>query len=215
MPTPHRKLLKNFNKFMKLRFFLTLTALISHLHGTSIIAPTFPELVAEAQVIARVKVSEIRPAWIEANQGRIIKTFVTFEVIRLLKGTPNSTFTLSFLGGEIEGEALRVEGMPRFALDQTDIIFLSDMSGATFRPLVGLMHGRYRVLTDPASGQAYVARNDGVPLKSEDDVQLPQFSSAPANRLKSVERALSPDIFEALIAAEISSPAPKTLSIPK
>ena len=181
---------------------------LTALRATSVVAPTFPELVAEAQVIARVEVAAIKPAWVETAQGRVIKTFVTFTVLRALKGQPAATVTLSFLGGEIAGEGMQVAGMPRFTVGQTDILFLSDLTGATFSPLVGLMHGRYRVLTDAATARPYVARNDGTPLESENDVQLPQSSAtAPANRLKSAARALTPDAFEALIVVEAARPA--------
>jgi len=174
------------------------------LHATSIVAPTFPELVAESSIIARVEVTAIRPAWVESSQGRVIKTFVTFRVLRPIKG-PSPTgaeLTLPFLGGDLDGEDMRVEGMPRFTVGQTDILFISDATGAHFSPLVGLMHGRYRVLTDPATARAYLARNDGTPLESEADVQLPQSATSPANRLKSIARALSPDAFETLISTE-------------
>jgi hypothetical protein len=87
------------------------------------------------------------------------------------------------------------------------MLFISDASGAHFSPLVGLMHGRYRVLTDPATARAYLARNDGTPLESETDVQLPQSATSPANRLKSTARALSPDAFETLIATETARAA--------
>lgn len=76
-------------KFMKLYFLPILIFFSTSLHATSIIAPTFPELVAESQVIARVKVTEIRAAWSDTPQGRIIKTYVTFEVIKQLKARRN------------------------------------------------------------------------------------------------------------------------------
>jgi hypothetical protein len=180
---------------------------VSALHATSVIAPTFPELVAESTVIARVEVTAIHTDWVDRPEGRVIKTFVTFSVLRALKGQPDGTITLPFLGGELAGESMRVEGMPRFIIGQTDILFLSDLSGARFSPLVGLMHGRYRVLTDATTARTYVARNDGAPLESESDVQLPQSATSPANRLKSVSRALSPAAFEDLVTAETTRPA--------
>ena len=193
----------------RLALALILPLLTPDLRATSVVAPTFPELVAEAQVIARVEVTEIRPAWVESTQGRVIKTFVTFAVLKSLKGNPGATITVPFLGGELDGQGLRVEGMPRFTVGQTEILFFSELTGARFSPLVGLMHGRYRVLTDAASARRYVARNDGTPLESENDVQLPQSqsSASPSNRLKSVSRALSPEAFEALVTAETARTA--------
>ena len=174
------------------------------LRATTVIAPTFNELVAESEVIARVEVTAVRPTWVESPQGRVIKTFVTFRVVRALKGTPAAELTLPFLGGELDGETMRVSGMPRFTIGQKDIVFLSDTRGVQFSPLVGLMHGRYRVQTDAATSRDYIARDDGAPLESEADVQLPQAANSPANRLKSVSRALSPADFESRISAEVN-----------
>lgn len=197
--------------FPRLAFALILALLAPAVQATSVVAPSFSELVAEAQVIARVEVTAIRAAWVENGQSRVIKTFVTFAVLKSLKGNPGATITVPFLGGELDGQGMRVEGMPRFTVGQTEILFFSELTGARFSPLVGLMHGRYRVLTDAASARHYVARNDGTPLESENDVQLPQSQSAasPANRLKSADRALSPEAFESLIAAEANRPVTK------
>ena len=186
----------------RLTWFFLLCLLAPVLRATSVVAPSFPELVAEARVIARVKVAVIRAVWVETPDGRTIKTLVTFNVEKILKGAPAPELTLSFLGGELEGQSLRVQGVPSFVLGQTDIVFISDLSGAEFCPLVGVMHGRYRVRTDPATARRYVARNDGTPLESEADVQLPQAVNSPANRLKSVGRAFSPEVFEQKITAE-------------
>ena len=103
-----------------------------------------------------------------------------------------------------DGETMRVSGMPRFTVGQKDIVFLSDTRGVQFSPLVGLMHGRYRVQTDAATSRDYIARDDGAPLETEADVQLPQAANSPANRLKSVARALSPSDFESRISAEVA-----------
>jgi hypothetical protein len=186
---------------------LLLLSATAPLRATTVIAPTFNELVAESELIARVEVTAVRPAWVESPQGRVIKTFVTFRVLRALKGTPVAELTLPFLGGELDGETMRVSGMPRFTVGQTDIVFISDTRGVRFSPLVGLMHGRYRVRTDPATARDYMTRDDGAPLESEADVQLPQAANSPANRLKSVARALTPADFESRISAEVARPA--------
>jgi len=74
---------------------------------------------------------------------------------------------------------MRVSGMPRFTVGQKDIVFISDTRGVQFSPLVGLMHGRYRVQTDAATARDYITRDDGAPLESEADVQLPKPPTPP------------------------------------
>ena len=176
---------------------------LSAAFATSVVPPSFAELVNEAQLIVRAKVTSVHCAWVESPHGRVIKTYVTMEVLRRLKGEAPAELTLQFLGGEIDGQAMRVSGMPRFAVGQVEIVFVSG-NGTRFCPLVAMMHGRYRVQTDPAIKREYVTRNDGVPLESEHDVQLPQEGNGIANRLKRVSAALSPDSFECKIAEEVA-----------
>jgi len=170
--------------------------------ATSVIAPSFPELVQESQLIVRGTVTSVRCAWVDTTQGRAIKTFVTFAVQKCLKGDAPAELVLQFLGGEIDGQGMRVEGMPRFAAGQAEILFIAD-NGVQFCPLVGLMHGRYRVLTEATTARAYIARDDGVPLESADEVQLPQGAGTAANRTKRAAAALTPEAFEQKIAAEV------------
>jgi hypothetical protein len=96
--------------------------------------------------------------------------------------------------------------MPQFVVGQTELVFVAG-NGRRFCPHIGMMHGRYRVHRDATSRRDYVARDDGVPLESEHDVQLPQGRNAVASRLKSVSGALTPEIFEQKIAAEVSNHA--------
>ena len=175
--------------------------------ATSVVPPTFPELVREAQVIVRARVTAVRCGWVESPQGRAIKTFVTLTVQKRLKGAAPAELVLQFLGGEIDGQGMRVEGMPRFVEGQTDILFVVG-NGVQFCPLVAMMHGRYRVLTDATSARDYVARDDNVPLESEQDVQLPQGTGAVSSRFKPAAAALTPEAFEQKIAAEVGRRAP-------
>lgn len=172
-------------------------------HATTVVAPTFAELVAEARTIVRARVTAVEPFWAETQTGRVIKTRVTFAVEQPLKGPSASVLTLDFLGGELDGQGMRVAGMPQFSVGATDILFVGP-DGARFCPLVAVMHGRYRVLTDAATRRTYVARNDGTPLTSEHDVQLPQTASPIEARLKPVSAALTPAAFEQRIVAELS-----------
>jgi hypothetical protein len=170
--------------------------------ATSVVPPSFPELVSEAQVIVRARVESVRCAWVETPQGRAIKTFVTLAVQKRLKGEAPAEIVLQLLGGEIDGQGMRVEGMPRFAVGRTEILFIAD-NGVQFCPLVGMMHGRYHVQTEPATGRDYVARDDGVPLENEQQVQVPQGTGTVADRALSPTGALTPEAFEEKIAAEV------------
>lgn len=188
--------------FPAVRAWLLALLCITTLSATTVVAPTFPELVAEAQTIVRGRVTGVESRWIDTPQGRVIKTYVTFTVLRALKGAPGATLTLQLLGGEVAGEGMRVAGMPQFAVGDTDIVFVAG-NGVSFSPLVGLMHGRYRVQRDATSGQELVTRNDRAPLTNVDDVRLPQRET-PLPATLALTSALTVDAFETRIAQEIS-----------
>lgn len=171
-------------------------------HATSVVAPSFSELVAEADVIARGSVTNVTSQWVDAPQGRVIKTFVTFAVQNVLKGNPGSTLTLEFLGGTVGTDSLTVAGMPQFTVGKTEIVFVHG-NGVQFCPLVRFMHGRYRVRTDPSSQRQFVARNDRIPVTSPADVQLSDGASI-ANASRTPASAMAPEDFEAAVSTELA-----------
>jgi hypothetical protein len=180
-----------------------LLALISPAHATSVVAPSFSELVSEAQTIVRARVLHVRSAWTESPGGRVVRTYVTLAVQKRLKGAVPDELTLEFLGGEIDGAGMRVVGMPQFAEGDTDILFIAG-NGMRFCPLVAMMHGRYRVRTENGSGRDFVTRDDGVPMESENDVQLAQAEDAASPQLKNSKPGLSLGAFEERIVQEVS-----------
>lgn len=168
-------------------------------HATTVVPPSFPELVSEAQVIARGTVSSIESRWVEGPQGRLIETFVGFAVDQALKGNPGSTMTLQFLGGTVGQDTMRVSGMPEFKVGDREILFVTG-NGTQFCPLVRFGHGRYHIHTDGTTHRPYVARNDGRPLTSVNDVQAPEHGATAAT----AQNALTPDDFAAQVAAEVA-----------
>lgn len=173
----------------------------------SVLAPTFPELVAEASQIVRARVTEVVSRKVPGPQGEVIKTFVTFEVTSALKAPERSDrITLEFLGGNVGDEGLVVPGMPSFEAGAEEFLFVT--ADKTICPLVGAMHGRYHVFTAQKDGRAYVARDDGSALVRVSDVTLPMAKGHAALTLPGGDSALTPESFEQLIAAEIARQTP-------
>jgi len=176
------------------------------------VPPSFAELVVSADTIVRGRVIDVHSAWIETPQGRAIKTFVALRVERALKGKVGDTYTLEFLGGTVGQKSLRIPGMPVFTVGERTIVFAAD-NGRVVCPLISGGHGRYLVLRDAATARDYVARDNGVPLASTDEVIVPLAPAAALASLASAARALSPADFESAVAQQVAR-GPDTMKFP-
>lgn len=196
---------------LRLSAFLVLV-LAPFAAATSVVPPTFAELVQEADAIYRGQVTAVQARRVPLPDGSsVIKTFVTLAVERVLKGVERSDITLEFLGGTIGDESLTVSGMPKFNLGAREIVFVQK-NGVQFCPLVALMHGRYRILRDEATAREHVARDNGAPLTSTAEVELP-LTTLPgpvraASTASAREQALTPAAFETSIRAEVGRALP-------
>jgi len=141
--------------------------------STSILPPTFDDLVARAEQIAVTRVVAMRSAWVPSRSGRSIVTDVTFSFERTLKGTPSIERTLEFLGGTVGDDTLSVDGMPTFQPGDRDVLFIRE-SGRPASPLVGFSYGRFRIVRDAASGATAIRTHDGRPLAAISDVGNPR-----------------------------------------
>jgi len=132
---------------------------VASVRATTVVPPTFDQLVSDAEFIFEGTVTETRSEWAGAGAERHIMTHVTFNVEDAIKGAPGKTYTIRMLGGTVEGETMEVADAPRFKLGDRDILFV-EHNGTQFIPLVGIMHGRFHVQTD-AGGRDVVAKDNG------------------------------------------------------
>jgi len=197
----------------RLSLFLLL-ALLPIARATSVVPPSFAELVSEADAIYRGRVTAVQARRVERSdgQGNVIKTFVTFAIERVLKGTEQKEVTLEFLGGTVGDESMMVSGMPKFSVGAREIVFVQK-NGVQFCPLVALMHGRYRVVKDETTAREHIARDNGMPLTDVAEVETPIVNLPDQVRAASAAsasaRALTPDAFEANITSEVQRPTPR------
>jgi hypothetical protein len=147
-------------RFLPLLLSAALAA--SSAQATTVIAPTFDQLVGEAEVIFEGTVTGARSEWINQGAEREMVTYVTFSIQDALKGAPGSSYTIRMLGGTIDGETREVADAPRFKAGDRDIIFV-EHNGTQFIPLVGIMHGRFHVQTD-ARGVEVITKDNGASL---------------------------------------------------
>jgi hypothetical protein len=166
---------------------------------TTVIAPTFDEMVARAELVVLAQVVALRSVWTESRAGRTIVTDVTVSIDRTLKGPVFVQRSLEFLGGTVGDDTLQVSGMPEFHVGDRDVLFISD-SGRPASPLVGFAYGRFRVVRDSATGVERIRTHDGRPLVTTTDVGNP---TPPAFALPA--RALSLDEFLSAIDSKVSA----------
>jgi hypothetical protein len=165
--------------------------------ATTVIAPSFSELVERAEVVFEGEVVATDSRVTVERDGTPIVTLVTFRVLRLLKGKAGSVVALEFLGGTAGNRSYRIDGMPTFRVGDRDVLF-AVTSQRLVSPLVGMMHGRVRIVTDPVSRETLVRRHDGQPLREVSafgqlNTQIP-LSQAPAMSLAGFENAVLAEV---------------------
>jgi hypothetical protein len=136
-------------------------ALVS-VRATTVIPPTFDQLVRDAEFIFQGTVTDKRSEWMGEGAQRHIVSYVTFSVEDALKGAPGKSYTIRMLGGTMGDETQAVADAPRFKVGDRDILFV-EHNNSQFIPLVGIMHGRFRLQTD-AGGREIVAKDNGAAL---------------------------------------------------
>jgi hypothetical protein len=167
--------------------------------ATTVVPPAFPALVNESDFIIRAVTRSVSAEKRPAGEGTKIVTKVEFEVLEVIGGNAPARITLEFLGGRVGDEFLKVDGMPQFKVGDEDVLFVRG-NGHSICPLYGMMHGRYPVRTDAATGQKIVVRADGAPLQNVADVAAPLAHGAAAAL---AHAGLSPASFAQQIKASV------------
>ena len=166
--------------------------------ATTVIPPTFDQLVSRSDYIVRATVKSVTAEWRTDGANKHIISKVELEVSEVIAGTPPQPLVLEMLGGKIGTQEMRVEGAPKFQVGDEDILFVHG-NGQQITPLVAMMHGRYPVMHDPSTGRAYMAREGRAPLYDEQEVALPMGAASSVKAKQPAAQPLSPEDFVARI----------------
>jgi hypothetical protein len=175
--------------------------------ATSVIPPSFDELVEEAEIIFEGRLTASESKWVGENETRRIQTDHVFQVTESLKGSVPSIYTLQVLGGTVGDTTLEVEGAPQFTKGERVILFVTQ-NGVQFIPLVGIMHGHYRIKRGPATNQDTLVMHDGTPLQSVEEIGKDKAASGGrlgrlrAQSAQGAAASLTPEAFKNLIRAK-------------
>src|SRR5205085_8375189 len=113
---PNSKQIKLSRLHMK-RYLLTCAGILAigcSALATTVIPPSFDELVSRAEMIFQGSVTGVRSEWTGEGAQRHIMSYVTLKVEDAIKGNPGSTVTLRMLGGTVGGETMEVTDAPKF-----------------------------------------------------------------------------------------------------
>lgn len=166
--------------------------------ATSVVAPTFDQLVTRADCVFTGDVTGLRSEWTGEGETRHIVTFVTFNVVHVLKGDAATPFTLRVFGGTVGTERMEVADAPVFRVGERQILFVHH-NGRQFIPLVGIMHGQYRV-----SDTDRVTDHAGRPVARVEDIGAPETLET-ALRQRAVTAVVNPAQPAVLTRAEFEA----------
>jgi hypothetical protein len=186
-------------KANSLLLIATLAGCVWTAHATTVIPPTFDQLVIQAEVIFQGNVTDVRSQWVGEGAQRHIVSYVTFKVEDPLKGNPGESYTIRMYGGTVDGESMGISDAPKFNVGDRDILFVEN-NGSQVIPLVGLMHGRFHVKRDQA-GQDVVTNNEDEPVKN-----VTRLGQSAGSSSSVTEANLTAADFKAAVKSKLQAP---------
>ncbi len=183
---------------------------VSTVTATTVVPPTFQQLVAQAEFIVRAEVRSLRCEETTYQGHPVIHTYVRIAVRKSLKGNAPATMELRLLGGTVGDRTLEVPGVPKFVPGEQCLLFIEN-NGRQFCPLVAIMYGRYRVERRVTDGVEIVRRDNGAPLRAVQDVNVPLGESRSHFSGASPAETMTLADFENDIATELTHVTPRTV----
>ena len=134
--------------------------------GTTILKTDLREMIAKTELVFEGRVISLEAR--ADSGGRLIHTYVVFEVVELIKGSwLESTIELRFLGGTVGDRTLSVAGMRLPEQGEHGIYFVESPGRIQVNPFFGWAQGHFLVLRDDA-GRARVWTQDRRAVVSTD-----------------------------------------------
>jgi len=184
---------------------LALMAVIPSARATTVIQPTFEQMVGSADYVVRVVVKSVESSWRDDTTRpgqRYIGSNITLDVREVITGTPPSPLVLDVVGGKVGKEELSISGTPKLVVGQECILFVRG-NGRTFFPVVGLNHGYFPVHRDARTGDAQVLHADGRLLYNTQELDPVADNTRVAHG--PLDRPLTPQGFSAQIQQQRSA----------
>ncbi|PYL54142.1 MAG: hypothetical protein DMF29_06875 [Verrucomicrobia bacterium] len=194
-----------FLNHMKIKYLLPLALIaisFTYITATTVIPPTFEQLVQQAELIFQGTVTDVRSVWEGEGAQRHINTYVTFQIGENMKGNAGSSYTIRILGGTVGDETMEVTDTPKFKMGDRDILFV-EHNNDQFVPLVGINNGRFHVQRDGQTGRYIIVNGEGEPVRDVTKFGREEESVSAAE-------AISPDQFKSAIQKQLADQADRS-----
>jgi len=185
---------------MKIKYLLPLALIaisFTYITATTVIPPTFEQLVQQAELIFQGTVTDVRSVWEGEGAQRHINTYVTFQIGENMKGNAGSSYTIT-----VGDETMEVTDTPKFKMGDRDILFV-EHNNDQFVPLVGINNGRFHVQRDEQTGRDIVVNGEGEPVRDVTKFGREEESVSAAE-------AISPDQFKSAIQKQLTDQADRS-----
>ncbi len=173
--------------------------------ATTVIPPTFEQLVQQAEFIFQGTVTNTQSVWVGEGAQRHIETYVTFQVEDNVKGQAGSSYTIEMLGGTVGDETLEIVDTPKFKAGDRDILFV-EHNNDQFVPLVGIGYGRFHVQRDEQTARDVVVTDEGEAVR--DLTQLGRNEKAAT--VADVSQAITPDALKTAVRQQLGDSAARS-----
>ena len=191
--------LLNHMKMTYLLPFALIGIAFARLTATTVIPPTFEQLVQQAELIFQGTVTDVRSAWEGEGAQRHINTYVTFQIAENVKGDAGTSYTIRMLGGTVGDETMEVTDTPKFHVADRDILFV-EHNNEQFVPLVGINNGRFHVQRDERTGRDIILNGEGEPVRDLTKLGREEESVSEAD-------AISPDQLKSAVHKQLGDQA--------
>lgn len=157
-----------FGRQLLIPLFLLGLAGVNPAHSSSVNEVGLGEMAAASELVFEGRVQSVDSRW--TDDGKTIRTFVTFEVLDVIKGgTTSSTVTLSFLGGNVGHLRLSVTDLNLPVPGEKGVYFVESTERDQVSPLYGWSQGHFLLVKDPSGKGERVLTADARPVVGLDE----------------------------------------------
>ena len=141
-------LFSQFRIFYKIIFFC-LIFILHNAESTSVLGVSLEDMLNNSDFVFEGQVINVKSRW--TNNRNNIHTFITFEIIDVIKGNyKRQQIELSFAGGTVDGVSLNIGNMHFPELGEKGIYFVESLSRTQVNPLYGWSQGHLLIMKDDA-----------------------------------------------------------------